>query len=104
MSRLGCLLDVLLDDGVDALETFSTIADLDGVAMVAHMNARTLSGVIAIDVEDFGVAWCNARGSFLQILHIRREPKDKGPPTGNDSLLCEAVEIIFIDRGGACQP
>ena len=28
--------------------------------MVAQMNACTLSGVIAVDVEDFGVAWCNA--------------------------------------------
>jgi hypothetical protein len=41
------------------------VADLDGVAMVAQMNARTLSGVIVMNVEDFGVAWWNACQRFL---------------------------------------
>jgi hypothetical protein len=65
MSGLGRLLHVLLNDGGDALAAISVVADLDGVAMVAQMNARTLSGVIAMDVEDFGMAWCNARGNFF---------------------------------------
>jgi hypothetical protein len=33
--------------------------------MVAHMNARTLSGIIAVDVDDFGMAWGNALGRLL---------------------------------------
>ena len=55
MNGLGSSLDVLFNEGVDALVTISTVADLDGVAMVAQMNARTLSGLIAVDVEDFGM-------------------------------------------------
>jgi hypothetical protein len=39
-------------------------------------------------------------GGSLQILHIRVEPKGKGPPTG-EGLLCEAVKISIIDSGGA---
>lgn len=50
ISGLRHSLNMLLDEGVDAL------ANLDGVSMVAKMNARTLSGVIVIYVEDFGVA------------------------------------------------
>jgi hypothetical protein len=65
MSGLGRSLDVLLDKGVDALAAISAIANLDWVAMITKMNARTLSGVIAVDVEDFGVAWGNARGKLL---------------------------------------
>ena len=65
MSGLGRSLDVLLDEGVDALAAISAIANLDGVMMVAQMNACTLSGVIAVDVEDFGMTWCNAFGRLL---------------------------------------
>ena len=42
MSGLGSLLDVLLDEGVDAVAAISAVVDLDGVAMVAKMNACTL--------------------------------------------------------------
>ena len=59
VSGLGCLLNV------DALAVVSAIANLDGVPMVAQMNARKLSGVIVVDVEDFGVAWSNAPGRLL---------------------------------------
>jgi hypothetical protein len=62
MSGLGRSLDVLLDKGVNALATISAVANLDRVSMVAQMNARTLSGIIAVDVEDFGMAWGNALG------------------------------------------
>ena len=41
------------------------VANLDGMTMVAQMNTCTLSGVIAMDVEDFGVRWCNAFGRLL---------------------------------------
>jgi hypothetical protein len=60
LSGLVRSLDVLLDKGVDALATISAVADLDSVAMVAQMNACTLSDIIAVDVEDFGMAWVNA--------------------------------------------
>ena len=63
MSGLGRLLDVLLKEGVDALVAISAIANLDGMTMVAHMNTNMLSGVIGVDVENFGVTWCNAFGS-----------------------------------------
>ena len=46
MSGLGSVLDVLLNEGVDALAAISAVAHLDEVAMVAKMNACTLSGVI----------------------------------------------------------
>jgi hypothetical protein len=70
ISGLGCLLDVLLQEGVDAFATISAVANFDGMKMVAKMNACTLSGVIAMDVEDFGMTWCNA---FRRLLHIRME-------------------------------
>jgi hypothetical protein len=33
------------------------VFDLDWVAMVAQINACTMSGIVAVDIEDFGVAW-----------------------------------------------
>ena len=57
MSGLGSSLDVLLDCCVDTLAAIPTIADLDRVMMIAKMNARPLSGIVAVDVEDFGNAW-----------------------------------------------
>ena len=68
MSGLGRSLNVLLNEGVDALAAISTVANLEGVTMVAHMIAGTLSGVIAVDVENFGMTWCNAFGRFLKNL------------------------------------
>ena len=65
VSGLGRSLHVLLDKGVVALATIFAVADLDRVVMVAEMNARMLSGGIAVDVEDFGVAWGNARGRLF---------------------------------------
>jgi hypothetical protein len=55
MSGLGRSLDVFLQEGVDALATISAVANFDGMKMVAKMNACTLSGVIAMDVVDFGM-------------------------------------------------
>ena len=68
MSGLGRSLDILLNEGVDALAAIPTIADLDGVTMIAKMNACPLSGIITVNVEDFGNAWCNAFGSLLADL------------------------------------
>ena len=65
MSGLGRSLDVFLQEGVDALATISAVANFDGMKMVAKMNACMLSGVIAMDVEDLGMTWCNA---FLRLL------------------------------------
>ena len=56
MSGLGNTIDVLLDEGVDALTAISVVADLHGVAMVAEMNADRLCDVIVVDLEDFGMA------------------------------------------------
>jgi hypothetical protein len=36
--------------------------------MIAKMNARPLSGIIVVDVEDFGIEWCNAFGRLLADL------------------------------------
>ena len=41
----------------EVCNTISVVANLDGVAMVAQMNAHRLSGVMTVDVENFGVAW-----------------------------------------------
>jgi hypothetical protein len=60
--------DVLLDEGVDTFAAISAAADLDDVTMVAKMNAHPLSCIIAVDVEDFGNAWCNALGKLLADL------------------------------------
>ena len=38
---------------------------LTGVAMATEMNAGTLSGTIAVDVEYFGMVWGNVFGRFL---------------------------------------
>ena len=65
MSGLGRSLNVLLDEGVNVLATIPTVANLDGVMMIAHMKAGLVNGVIAVDVEYFGMAWCNAPGRHL---------------------------------------
>ena len=85
VSGLERSLNVLIDKGVNALATIYAVADLDRVAMVTQMNARTLNGTIAVDVEDFGMAWDNALGRLLQILQIRVD--GKGPPTVNDPFM-----------------
>ena len=51
MSRLGRSFDMLLDEGVNTLAVFTVVANLDGLTMIAQMNASLLSGVIARDVE-----------------------------------------------------
>ena len=53
MSGLGHLLDMLLDKGFDALAAIFAVANLDGVT------------IIAMDLEDFGMTWCNAFGRLL---------------------------------------
>ena len=97
ISGLGSLLDVIIDEGVNVFAAIFAVADLDGVAMVAHMNARTLSDVIVVDVEDFGVAWYNARGGFLTNLAHKSGAQKQGT-TNQKGFLCEAVEISIIDR------
>jgi hypothetical protein len=70
ISCLGRSLDVLLQEGVDALATIFVVANFDGMNMVAKMNACTLSGVIVIDVVNFGMTWCNAfRRLFTNPAH-----------------------------------
>ena len=54
MSGLGRSLHVLLDEGVNALAAIPAIANLDGVTMIAKMNACLLSGKVAMDIEDCG--------------------------------------------------
>lgn len=49
--------DVILNEGVNALAAIPAVASLNGVMMVAQMNGGLLSGVIAVDVEYFGMAW-----------------------------------------------
>ena len=44
------------------------IADLDGVMVIAKMNAHPLSVIVAVDVEDFGNVRCNALGRLLADL------------------------------------
>jgi len=65
MSGTGRSFDVLLEEGVDALATIFAVSNFDGIKTVTKMNACMLSGVIAMDVEDLGMTWCNA---FLRLL------------------------------------
>ena len=99
MSSLGSLLDVLLNKGVDALAAIYVVADLDWVAMVAQMNACTLSGVIAMDVEDFGMAWGNAHGR-LPTESANYNGAQRQGATNLTRIFCEAIEINIIDCGG----
>jgi hypothetical protein len=70
MSCLGRSLDVLLQEGVDAFATISAVPNFDGMKMVSKMNACTLSGVIAMDVVDSSMTWCNAfRGLLTNPAH-----------------------------------
>ena len=92
MNGLG-LLDVLLDEVVNVFVAIHAVANLDGVTMIAQMNASSLSGVIAVDVDI--LAWHNAMhlGGSLQILHIRVDPKGNGPPTWMGSLVNPSKSI-----------
>lgn len=62
--------NVLLNEGVDTLAAISVVVDLDRVLMVAQMNAHMIRNVIVVDVDDFGIAWCNAFGRlFVDLAH-----------------------------------
>ena len=67
--------------------------------MVANMNARSLNGIIAVDVEDFGNAWCNALGRLLvNLAHYSGEGRHG--TTNEEKLLNEAIKFSVIDVGG----
>ena len=70
LSGLGRLLNMLLEEGVDALVTISAIANFDWMTMVAKMNAGTLSGVIAMNVEDSSMTWCKFMGEEIHLLRM----------------------------------
>ena len=72
---------------------------LTRVTMVANMNARSLNGIIAVDVEDFGNAWCNALGRLLvNLAHYSGEGRHG--TTNEEKLLNEAIKFNVIDVGG----
>ena len=93
MSGLGSVLDVLLDEGVDAFVAISAVVDLDGVTMVAQMNARTLSSVIAVDVKDFDVAWCNAPGRHLTNPSHKSGSQREGTTNGKKFLVIPSKSV-----------
>ena len=75
------------------------IADLDEVTMIAKMNARPLSGTVAMDVEDFGNAWCNASGwLFADLAHESGEGRhgtaNRKRLVGNPSNLVSLTEEV----------
>lgn len=96
VSGLRRPLDVLLDKGDDALAAISAIADLDWVVMVAEVNARTLSGVTAVDIKIFGVARGNAGGRLLTDSAHKSGAQREGTTNGK-GFLGEAVKISIID-------
>ena len=68
---------MLLDRGINAFVAISAVADLDGVAMIAQMNARTFSGVIAVDVEFWrGMTQCTWE-VFYRSCTLEWSPKSK---------------------------
>ena len=91
---------MLFDKGINAFAAISAVAGLDWVAMVAEMNASSLSGKIAVDIKDSGMAWGNAIGRLLMDSANKSGPQRLGPTNGK-GVLCEAVEISIIDSGGA---
>ena len=99
MSGMGRSLDVLLEEGVDALATISAVANFDRMTMVAKMNAGTLSGVIAMDVEDSGMTWCNAFGRLLTNPAHKSGMQRQGT-TNVEGLLGESIKINVIHIGG----
>ena len=99
MSGMWRSLDVVLDEGVDTLATFSAVANLDRMTMVAKMNAGTLSGVIAMDVEDSGMTGCNAFGRLLTNPAHESGMQRRG--TNNlERLLGESIKVSVIHIGG----
>lgn len=57
----------MLNEGVNMLAAIFAVAVLDGVLMVAYINTCAVNGVIVVDVEDFGNAWCNGNGKAPSI-------------------------------------
>lgn len=62
------------------------------------MNRRTHNGVIAMEIEYLGVAWCNAPRRLLTNPTYYSGPQRQGTTNGK-GFLGEAVEINIIDRG-----
>jgi hypothetical protein len=94
VSGLGRLLDMLLD----ALAAILAIADLNGVTMIAKINARSLSGIITMDVEYFGNAWCNAIGRLLiDLAYCSGEGRHR-PPTGKNSLVKPSTSVSLTEE------
>jgi len=65
VSSLGHLIDLLFNECVDALAAVSALANLDKVTVCVEMNISTLGRLPSVNVEDFGVAKCNALGRLL---------------------------------------
>jgi hypothetical protein len=65
VSGLGRTLDVLLQEGVDALATISAVANLHRMLMSTEMNTCSLRGLLPMDVEDFCLAKSNAFGRLF---------------------------------------
>ena len=90
---------MLLEEGVDAVATIFAVANFDWMTMVAKMNAATLSGVIAMNVENSGMTWCNAFG------RLRTDPAHKSGmqrqgTTNGEGFLGESINISVIYIGG----
>ena len=66
--------------------------------MIAKMNACLLSGIIAMDAEDFGNIWCNHFGGSLQMLHIKLEKVGTRPPMGKGFLVKLSNLISLIEE------
>ena len=73
-----------------------SITDLDGVTMIAKMNARSLSGIVVVDVEDFGNAWGNAFGWLLGDL-AHEIGEGRHGTTDGKTLVSKSMEFSIID-------
>jgi len=65
VSGLGRPVDLLLNECVDSLATNSAVTNLDRVTVCTEMDTSTLGGFPPVNVEDLGIAECNALGRLL---------------------------------------
>ena len=59
---------MLLNECIDLLATFSTIANFNRMAVMTKMNACPLTRVISMDVEDPSTLQCHTVGGHLAYL------------------------------------
>ena len=94
-----CLLNMLLNECMDALAATFIVANLDRLVMLAEMKVGLLYSVIIVDVEDLRVTSCRTfERLFANPIH--KSKFRRRWISNKERLLREAIEFGIVDGRG----